>query len=227
MEPKKNPRYDVHRYRGALFSVGLITALSVLLLAFAWQSEVVKTLVEREHEAQEAFMIPEIIPDNFVVDKAHAPVKPKNPTVFIEVKNDDASVEEDDIPEVENVVSPIVATLPVDVIEVPKDSIEEEFRVVEKMPEPEGGMKGFYQSLKKNLNYPAIARRHGTDGKVFVEFTVTRHGTLDNFKVIKGIGDGCDEEAIRVIKLTKWAAGKQRGVPVNVRLVQVIYFSLK
>ncbi|NJM25574.1 MAG: energy transducer TonB [Bacteroidia bacterium] len=147
--------------------------------------------------------------------------------MFIEVKNDNATIEDDDMPDIENEPGPVVATLPVDVVEVPKDSIEEPFRFVEKMPEPEGGMQGFYKSLKKNLKYPAAARHKGTDGKVFVEFTVTRHGTLDNFKVIKGIGDGCDDEAIRVIKLTKWKAGKQRGVPVNVRLVQTIYFSLQ
>ncbi|NJM25575.1 MAG: hypothetical protein HC859_08850 [Bacteroidia bacterium] len=73
MEPKKNPRYDVHRYRSALFSVGMIAALSILIRAFAWRAEVVKTIIEPVREEREAFAMPEIIPDNFVVDKAHAP----------------------------------------------------------------------------------------------------------------------------------------------------------
>ena len=65
------------------------------------------------------------------------------------------------------------------------------------------------------------------DGKVFVEFVVNRQGELSNVKVIKGIGAGCDEEALRVLALTHWEAGRQRGRPVNVRMVMPISFKIK
>ena len=92
------------------------------------------------------------------------------------------------------------------------------------MPEPIGGWAAFYKTLTKNFKYPKQAQRVGANGKVFVEFTVNDKGELSHFKIIKGIGYGCDEEAKRVIALTKWTAGKQRGRPVNVKMVQPIVF---
>ena len=100
------------------------------------------------------------------------------------------------------------------------------FRVVEKMPEPIGGWATFYKTLTKNFKYPKQAQRVGANGKAFVEFTVNDKGELSHFKIIKGIGYGCDEEAKRVIALTKWTAGKQRGRPVNVKMVQPIVFNM-
>ena len=66
----------------------------------------------------------------------------------------------------------------------------------------------------------------GTEGKVFVEFTVNEKGELENVHTVTGIGAGCNEEATRVLKLTKWEAGKQRGKAVKVRMVQQVNFTL-
>lgn len=75
--------------------------------------------------------------------------------------------------------------------------------------------------------YPHRAQRMGIEGWVFVEFVVERDGSLTDIKVVKGIGGGCDDEAIRVIsQAPKWNAGKQRGRSVRVRMVMPIMFKL-
>jgi protein TonB len=67
----------------------------------------------------------------------------------------------------------------------------------------------------------------GIEGKVFVEFIVDKDGSITEVTVMKGIGSGCDEEAIRVIKAApKWNPGKQRGQPVKVKLIVPITFKL-
>jgi periplasmic protein TonB len=110
---------------------------------------------------------------------------------------------------------------------VEEEVAEEIFTIVEDQPQPKGGMAAFYEYVGKNLKYPAQARRMGIEGKVFVEFVVDKDGTITDVKAIKGIGAGCDEEAIRVIQLApKWSPGKQRGRPVKVRMILPITFKL-
>jgi protein TonB len=98
--------------------------------------------------------------------------------------------------------------------------------VVEQPPVPVGGLEGLYSTVRKNLKYPKQARHMDVEGKVIVEFIINRDGTPTDIKVIKGIGAGCDEEAKRVIGLTKWNPGKQRGKPVRVKMVMPITFVL-
>lgn len=100
------------------------------------------------------------------------------------------------------------------------------FIIVEENPEPTNGYANFYKELSKNLKYPNQARRMGIEGKVFVEFIVNKNGEASDLKVIRGIGSGCDEEAMRVLSLTTWKPGKQRGKPVRVKMVMPISFML-
>ncbi|MCK5701162.1 MAG: energy transducer TonB, partial [Cyclobacteriaceae bacterium] len=77
------------------------------------------------------------------------------------------------------------------------------------------------------LKYPAQARRMGIEGKVFVQFVVDKDGTLTEVTAVKGIGAGCDQEAVRVIEgAPKWKPGKQRGRSVKVRMILPITFKL-
>jgi len=88
-------------------------------------------------------------------------------------------------------------------------------------------MSAFFGYLKKNLKYPNTARRMGIDGNVYVTFVVERDGSFTNIKVMKGIGAGCDEEAIRVLQeAPNWKPGKQRGQPVRQRIQMPIRFVL-
>ena len=108
---------------------------------------------------------------------------------------------------------------------MPDEKADEIFTIVEVQPTPVGGMKAFYSYVGDNLKYPNSAQRMGIEGRVFVEFVVERDGSLTDIKVAKGIGAGCDEEAIKVIsQAPKWNSGKQRGRNVRVRMVMPIVF---
>jgi protein TonB len=98
---------------------------------------------------------------------------------------------------------------------------------VEEMPEFPGGMTAWGKYLNKNLQYPAVARENEIQGRVTVSFVVERNGEITNIKVLRGIGAGCDEEAIRVIKKSPlWKPGKQNGKTVRVSYVIPIVFRL-
>lgn len=101
----------------------------------------------------------------------------------------------------------------------------EVFTIVEETALPVGGMTALYELLGKNLQYPVQAIQTGTEGKVFVQFTVNENGALSDFTVLKGIGNGCDEEAVRALSLSpNWVPGKQRGIAVKQRMVLPITF---
>ena len=100
-------------------------------------------------------------------------------------------------------------------------------RIVDQMPEYPGGVSGLYKFLGKNTRYPEVSREGGIEGKVYVEFVILKDGTPCDFVVVRGIGGGCDEEAIRVLKMMeKWKPGKQDGKPVNVRYTLPVNFTL-
>ncbi len=104
---------------------------------------------------------------------------------------------------------------------------DEVFTIVEEQPVPEEGMEAFYQYIRQNLKYPETARQQGIEGRVFVQFVVEKDGAITNVQVIKGIGEACDNEAVRVMQnATAWNPGYQRGRPVKVRMVLPISFSL-
>ena len=101
------------------------------------------------------------------------------------------------------------------------------FVVVEKMPEFPGGPDGLSNFLTKNIKYPSKALKKGVEGKVYAQFIVEKDGSVSDIKIIRGIGSGCDEETIRVIKLMpNWTPGAQRGKPVRVRFVLPVAYLL-
>jgi protein TonB len=97
----------------------------------------------------------------------------------------------------------------------------------DKMPEFPGGMAAWTKFLNKNLQYPAAARETGVQGRVTVSFVVEKNGAITGLKVLGGIGAGCDEEALRVIKKSPfWKPGYQNGKAVRVAYVIPIVFRL-
>jgi protein TonB len=99
--------------------------------------------------------------------------------------------------------------------------------VLEKFPEFEGGMGAWAKFIQRNLRYPEMAVEQGTQGKVFVSFVVEKDGSISNVSVVKGIGGGCDEEALRVIrKSPRWRPGMQHNIPVRVRYNMPLSFIL-
>lgn len=111
-----------------------------------------------------------------------------------------------------------------------KVAVKEEtvFMVVETMPEFPGGEKEMYKFIIKQLEYPRIAREEGIEGKVFVQFVVNKEGKVTKAKVLRGIGYGCDREALRVVKkMPRWKPGTQQGKRVSVVFTLPFDFKLK
>ena len=118
-------------------------------------------------------------------------------------------------------------SLRMDTIEKAEEK-EEIFGIVETMPMFRGGERKLMEFIGSNVVYPKEAIDAGIEGKVFVEFYIEKDGTVSDAKVLRGIGYGCDEEALRVIGLMpKWFPGKQRGHAVRVRYTLPINFKLQ
>jgi len=101
------------------------------------------------------------------------------------------------------------------------------FTVVETSPSFPGGDEERIRFLTNNIRYPQEARDAGISGTVYITFVVERDGSTSDIRVLRGIGGGCDEEAVRVIKIMpEWSPGKQRGKPVRVQFNMPIKFSL-
>ena len=102
------------------------------------------------------------------------------------------------------------------------------FTSVEQDPQFPGGQGALLQYLAKNLRYPTICQENGIQGRVIVQFVVTKNGTVGQVKVAKGVHPELDAEAIRVIKtLPKFTPGKMNGHPVNVWYTVPVVFKLQ
>jgi TonB family protein len=100
------------------------------------------------------------------------------------------------------------------------------FTLVEETAQPKQGMENYYSFITSNMKYPKEAKEQGIEGKVFVEFVIEKDGSLTNLKVLKGIGHGCDDEAMRVLAMSPpWNPARQRSLPVRQRMVMPIVFS--
>ena len=105
------------------------------------------------------------------------------------------------------------------------DDMVKDFASVEVLPEFPGGMEGWGKYLSENLKYPEPARKENITGRVIMSFIVEKNGSLTDIKVLRGIGGGADEEAIRVLKAApKWKPGVSDGLPVRVAYTMPILF---
>ncbi len=148
-------------------------------------------------------------------------------------------IEEEDIPPPQEEIQAQVSTKTqegTDLIDLPSDGDGEAFEeapsqiftIVEQMPEFPGGEEKLFEYLGKNIKYPAMARENGITGTVYVTFVVEGNGKITDVKKLRGIGGGCDEEAIRVVKsMPEWKPGKQNGKSVRVQYNLPIKFTLR
>jgi len=226
MEPRKNPKYDINRFRSLFFNIGLVLSLLLVITAFNWkfydQTDVMK-LGSTNINFDQVLDVP--------ITKQPPPPPPKIKNVNIvtvpneEEIQDEISIDLDiDMTEQTAIKQTIVNAEPDEIEEEKPDEI---FVIVEHQPEPVGGLTSFYNYINENISYPKTAKRLKIEGKVFVQFVVDKDGSLSNIHVIRGIGGGCDEEAVRVIKeAPNWLPGKQRGKPVRVKMVLPITFKI-
>jgi periplasmic protein TonB len=223
--PKKLPSTDFHRYQSLLFSIGLVFSLGLTLIIFEWKSydelEVIDLGNAREN-FEEVYEIPPT--------EQPPPPKPKlqQPEIIAVPDEEELEEEIDIVLDVEITEDTRVEKIVDLVLDEPEEEVEEVFLIVEDQPQPRGGMSAFYKFLSDYIKYPESARRVGISGRVFVEFVVDKDGSITQARVVKGIGGGCDEEAVRVVNLApKWKPGKQRGRAVKVRMTVPVYFKLE
>lgn len=225
MEAKKTPKADLEKKRGLFVQIGLIVALAAMLVAFEWKTydAMQMDLGGRQAEAIEEEMI-EITQQN----KPPPPPAPPPTTTLINIVQDNIEIEDDFMIDAEaNQLTEIPTYVPPAVTEEEEVAEAEIFTVVEDQPTFPGGDEARIRFLTNNIKYPQMARESSIQGTVYVTFVVERDGSVTDVRVLRGIGGGCDEEAIRVIKaMPKWIPGKQRGKPVRVQFNMPIKFTL-
>jgi len=223
MELKKNPEISLEKKTGMFFNIGLAVSLLLVITAFEWRFYDDGGLVDLGQVDDDFEDIMEIPPTE---QPPPPPPKIELPKI-IEIPDEEEI--EDEI-EVDLDVEITEETVIEDIVfeEAPEEEVADEiFDIVEDQPGPPGGMAAFYKYVGKEMKYPNQARRMGIEGRVFVQFVVDKSGNLTEVRAIKGIGAGCDEEAVRVLKnAPKWSPGKQRGRPVKVRMILPITFKL-
>ncbi|MEM9324363.1 MAG: energy transducer TonB [Bacteroidota bacterium] len=221
MEVKKNPKLDLNRRRGQFFTIGLVISLAMTITAFEWRSPTNPVTVDQLDGGNWEEV--ELPPITF-----HEPPEPPKPKIIPnEVIETTEEVEVPDELVIDNEIGEFDPDEEVFIPEAPAEEVEVIHDIVEEMPTPAGGLAAFYGFLSKKMKYPKQARRMGIEGVVYLQFVVDELGNVGDAKVVKGIGAGCDEEALRVMALAPaWNPGKQRGRPVKVRMMVPIHFKL-
>jgi periplasmic protein TonB len=223
MEAKKTESADLMKKTSLFFSIGLLITLALVFTAFEWK-QYDDTLIDLQGKNTNIFEeMLEVPPTEQPPPPAPIIQQPQ----IVEVP-DTEEIKEDlnikfDVEVSQETKIEEVVIAPVE----EKENVDEIFTVVEESAAPKGGYPAFYKYVGEKIKYPAQARRMGIEGKVFVEFVVNRDGSIVDVKFIKGIGAGCDEEAVRVVQSAPaWTPGKQRGKPVRQKMVIPITFKL-
>jgi len=209
-----------YRYK-VVFKVSIILSLLIMILAFKYFPEVEKESINFE-SPQELFTVEDI--QQTKQDYRPLP-PPEKPSLVIEAallsEIQDIELSNTEI----NFDEEMSAPPPSPRLGQIKTIIEEEsiyFVAVEEMPHPIGGIS----AIQQHIIYPEIAKRAGVEGKVFILAYVDEEGVVTKAEVLKGIGGGCDEAAVKAVLQTKFSPGKQRGKPVKVKVMIPIRFEL-
>jgi protein TonB len=226
MEEKKSPKANLENKKLMFIQIGMIISLLLAWMAFEHKSydkrEIDPSLLNRTVEVDE-----EMVEITKQEEQKPQPVEMPKQTTQLEIVQDDVEVEDIEINADVDQNEVIEEYVPVEVEE--EDVQEQEiFQIVEEMPAYPGGDQKLMEYVAKNIKYPQIARETGIQGRVFVGFVVEPDGSVSNVKVLRGIGGGCDEEAMRVVKsMPKWKPGKQRGKAVRVSYMLPVNFKLQ
>jgi periplasmic protein TonB len=231
MIAKKNPKYNFERKRFAFFQVGLITAGTMVLVAFRWGSP-----IDEGELLAETREIRREIP--FELGGKPDPIIPEPRQIVQE--RPEIQIQTDLINEVDqtrDVTNPfnLPDVLPPDFTIGTKTtggggapSDPEIFITVEEDPSFPGGEQAMMAYLKKKIRYPELALQMRDQGRVYVKFVVDTDGSITQAQVVKSVTPELDAEALRVVRsMPKWNPGKQRGRAVKVWYTIPIYFKLQ
>jgi protein TonB len=211
MKARKTTKSDLENKTAIFFEIGLIFALGVVYFAFNAKSYQKQSLNLLQQKTQQT--IQESVP--VTVQKEKLPPPPPKQVTQIKIVSNSMKINENidiDVGALQS--TPVTNYASPTEEEVPEKTI---FQVVEDMPHFKGGEVALMKYLSAHIQYPEMAKEIGVQGTVFVKFVVEPDGSIDQVEIIRGIGGGCDKEAMRVVKsMPKWVPGKQRGKPVRV-----------
>ena len=229
MEIKKSEKANLENKKLLFIEVGLVISLAITLFAFEWTST--ETEVAMLDETQELVLEEEIIP---ITQEAPPPppAAPKIPVLSdqIDIVDDEIEVDDDLFMNLEDDSSLGVEIM--DYVEVEEEVVEEEaipFQLVEEKPSFQGGdANQFSKWVNSRLEYPEIAKENGVQGRVTLQFTVEKDGSVTKVKVLRGVDPSLDKEAVRVVSMSpKWKPGKQRDRAVPVTYTFPVIFQLR
>jgi len=229
MELKKAKKADLEKRKGMFLEIGLVVALSIILVAFEWtkgEDKGIDTDVVQEIQFEDEMM---------QITRREEPKpepKPEQPKVaeVLDIVDDDVEIEDDfdfDMEATDDTEYDFTTMIGDDSEEIDE---EEVFYIVEDMPTFNGGDPAteFRKYIAQNLRYPEIAAENGISGRVIVQFAVDRVGNVVDAVVVRSVDPALDKEAVRVVMSSpKWVPGKQRGKAVKVLFTFPINFVLQ
>ena len=226
MEAKKTPRADLEKRRG--IQIGFAVILAAALVAFN-----VKSYEKEVKEVSTRTADVEIEADIIQTEQEETPPPPpEEPEVVATelnvVENDAEDIHEIGIVNAEARADEALEFTRVEVTEEVEEAEEEVFLVVEEDPEFPGGLDALSKFIADNIKYPQLAKENNITGRVFGSFVVEKDGRVGQVKILRDIGGGCGNEAVRVVKMMpKWKPGKQRGKAVRTQFNLPVNFDLQ
>ncbi|HKJ44605.1 MAG TPA: energy transducer TonB [Balneolales bacterium] len=216
---RKKPKSDLRNYYNLYLEAGLVIALVLLLVIFNVPFNP-KNNENFSESKQETVKMKQVVQTH----QHKTPPPPPTPQTPVAVPNDQVINDNPINMNAElDLNAPLKTPPPPPKKKKKKDNSNHVFVVVEHMPKLIGGLK----ALQQKIHYPELARKAGIEGRVYVQFVVDKHGNVQNAHVVRGIGGGCDKEALRVVKQAKFKPGMQRGRPVKVQYSLPIVFKLQ
>ena len=228
MELKKSPKADLESKKTLFLEIGLVFALAVALLAFNWKSYETKETTFAQAAVME-------VPEEQIIQTQENTPPPPPPEPEVQM-SEDIQIVEDDVKiehelkaiNADDISKPDAPVVKVEIKEEVEEVEEEIFLVVEEQPSFPGGEDKMFEYLYSNIKYPQVAKENNITGKVFLTFVVEKDGSIAGAKILRDIGGGCGQEALRVVKnMPKWSPGKQRGKPVRVQFNLPVVFDLQ
>ncbi len=229
MEIKKSEKANLENKKLLFVEIGLVISLLLTYLAFEWTQK--ETTVSVLEDTTEVVLEEEIIPITQETPPP-PPAAPKIPILSdqIDIVDDEIELEDDMFMNLEDDASLGVEIM--DYVEVEEEVVEEEaipFQLVEEKPSFQGGdANQFSKWVNQRLVYPEIAKENGVQGRVTLQFTVEKDGSVTKVKVLRGVDPSLDKEAVRVVSQSpKWKPGKQRDRAVPVTYTFPVIFQLR
>ena len=229
MEIKKSEKANLENKKLLFLELGLIISLGIVWFAFEWTSK--ETNVSVLEDNTEVLVEEEIISTN-IDTPPPPPAAPKIPVLSdqIDIVDDEIEVNDDLFMNLEDDANMGVEIM--EYVEVEEEVVEEEaipFQLVEEKPSFQGGdANTFSKWVNGRLEYPEIAKENGVQGRVTLQFTVEKDGSVTKVKVLRGVDPSLDKEAVRVVSMSpKWKPGKQRDRAVPVTYTFPVIFQLR